>query len=80
MSPCFGLIFFVDIKGSFWCTGSEPDSDIVTGHNSDRLVMFANPFKLKVMPRPEARRETIMCEFAHTEGEVFAKYDEKIDE
>ncbi|GAM35621.1 hypothetical protein TCE0_017r04089 [Talaromyces pinophilus] len=59
---------------------AEPDSDIVTGYNSDGLVMLANPFKMTVTPRSEARRETIMREFAHAEGEVFAKYDEKIDE
>lgn len=59
---------------------TEPDSDIVTGYNSNGLVMFAYPFKLKVTPRSEARRETIMHEFARAKSEVFAKYDEKIDE
>lgn len=56
---------------------AEPDSDPVTGYNSDGLVMFANPFKFKATLRSEARRETIMREFARAESEIFAKYDEK---
>ncbi|QGA18020.1 hypothetical protein EYB26_005698 [Talaromyces marneffei] len=59
---------------------AEPDSDIVTGYDSAGLVMAAHPFKLTITPRSEARCETIMREFSQAESDVFAKYDDKMDE
>ncbi|OKL59931.1 hypothetical protein UA08_04854 [Talaromyces atroroseus] len=56
---------------------SEPDVDPDTGY-IEGLVACPKPFPCTVRLRSEARKETIMREFAEAEVDVFAKYDDKI--
>ena len=53
----------------------EPDTDPITGY-SEGFLVCANDFLCDIKPRSEARRTTIMREFAEAETNVFGKYEQ----
>ena len=53
----------------------EPDTDPITGY-SEGFLVCANDFLCDIEPRSEARRTTIMREFAEAETNVFSKYEQ----
>jgi hypothetical protein len=52
-----------------------PDTDPVTGY-SEGFLVCAKPFPCRITVRSEARRETIMREFAEAKADVFSKYEQ----
>ncbi|KAL4772057.1 cytochrome P450 [Aspergillus nidulans var. acristatus] len=52
----------------------EPDLDPRTGY-SEGFLVCANDFPCRVIPRSEARRETIMKEYQRAQEEVFSRFE-----
>ena len=51
-----------------------PDTNIVTGYR-EGLTACAYEFPIQMTVRSQARRETIMKEFAEAKANVFPKYE-----
>jgi cytochrome P450 family 619 len=52
----------------------EPNIDMATGWE-EGMVLYREEVPCKVVPRSQARVETILREFAQVERDVFAKYE-----
>jgi hypothetical protein len=52
----------------------ELDIDIITGYE-DGLTTTVKPFPCRIVPRSEARRETIMREFEEAKLNVLSKFE-----